>query len=260
MKLCCRSIRGQASRSNRRPGGSSPGFFFCLLLALLYTRPVPKVSKPTPVTQAPVAIFGMSADPAHKGHLKIAEALQDLGYERVIFMITPQNPFKRTAKTHFEHRMALARLLIGRRPWLELSDAEAWMQVYGEELRTHSMLAHLREIYPTTPLTFVMGSDNWQHFHEWGRYKDILNFCGILVIPRPGATRLEATSAALTLAAQRDTATVGPVTSGYWRVLNDIPGGQASSTQIRRALGTGQPTPWLTPTQLDYIKTHKLYV
>jgi nicotinate (nicotinamide) nucleotide adenylyltransferase len=208
----------------------------------------------------PVAIMGMSADPAHKGHLKIAEALQDIGYTRVIWMITPQNPFKKTAKTSFEHRMNLARLLIGRRPWLELSDAEGWMQIYGEELRTHSMLTHLQDIYPNTPFTFVMGSDNWQHFHEWGKYKEILNFCGLLVVPRPGASQLQKSTAAQFLSAYSDKVKTGAVTQGTWRILDDIPGGQASSTQIRRAIAAGQPTPWLTPAQLDYIKLHRLYV
>lgn len=211
------------------------------------------------LTQPPVAIMGMSADPAHKGHLKVAEALQDRGYSRVVWMITPQNPFKRTAKTSFEHRMNLARLLIGRRPWLELSDAEGWMQVYGEELRTHTMLAHLREIYPNTPFTFVVGSDNWQHFHEWGKYKEIFNLCGLLIVPRPGAIHLQKTTAAQTLATVQDKKTEGPVTQGTWRILDDIPGGQASSTQIRRAIAAGQPTPWLTPTQLAYIAQHRLY-
>ncbi|PZP40282.1 MAG: nicotinate (nicotinamide) nucleotide adenylyltransferase [Pseudomonas fluorescens] len=213
----------------------------------------------TKFIQPPVAILGMSADPAHKGHLKVAEALQDLGYERVIMMITPQNPFKNTAETSFEHRMALARILIGRRPWLELSDAEAWMNVYGEELRTLHMLTHLREIYPTTPFTFVMGSDNWQHFHEWGRYRETLDFCGILVIPRPGSAVLNNTEAAKTLADVEDKSGTGVVPQGRWRIFDDMPGGPASSTQMRRAIGKGQPTPWLTEKQLEYIREHKLY-
>lgn len=210
------------------------------------------------LTQPAVAILGMSADPAHKGHLKVAESLQDMGYERVIMMITPQNPFKRTAETSFEHRMALARLLIGRRPWLELSDAEAWMNIYGEELRTLHMLTHLREIYPSTPFTFVMGSDNWQHFHEWGRYRETLDFCGILVIPRPGSAMLNNTEAARALTDLRDTST-GVIPQGKWRIHEDMPGGSASSTQIRRAIARQQPTPWLTEKQLDYIRTHDLY-
>jgi nicotinate-nucleotide adenylyltransferase len=217
------------------------------------------MAKPLTSAQPPVAIFGMSADPAHKGHLKVAEALQDMGYARVVWLITPQNPFKRTARTSFEHRMAMARLLIGRRPWLELSDAEGWMQVYGEELRTHTMMSHLREIYPTTPFTFVMGSDNWQHFHEWGKYREIFELCGVLVVPRPGAAQLRNTTAAQLLNSLEDRRKTGPVSQGYWRILDDIPGGQASSTQIRRALAEGKPTPWLTAAQLAYIQRHQLY-
>ncbi|RYD44738.1 MAG: nicotinate (nicotinamide) nucleotide adenylyltransferase [Verrucomicrobiaceae bacterium] len=217
------------------------------------------MSKTPTFTQPPVAILGMSADPAHKGHLKVAEALHDLGYERVILLITPQNPFKRTAQTSFEHRMALARILVGRRQWLELSDAEAWMQVYGEDLRTHAMLTHMRQIYPTTPFTFVMGSDNWQHFHEWGKYRDTLGLCGLLIVPRPGSTRLSNTEAARELAPLQDAETTGVVNQGKWRILDDIPGGPASATQIRRAIAEGKPTPFLTEKQLEYIHIHKLY-
>jgi len=207
----------------------------------------------------PVAVLGMSADPAHKGHLRVAEALHALGYERVVLMVTPQNPFKNTARTPFEHRMALARLLAGRRTWLEISDAEAWMQVLGEELRTLHMMTHLREIYPGTPFTFVMGSDNWQHFHTWGSYADILKTCGILVVPRPGAAALHGTEAAKVLAAQEDKAGEGVVPQGRWRVYGDLPGGPASSTQIRRVLASGQSTPWLNEKQLDYIRANNLY-
>jgi nicotinate-nucleotide adenylyltransferase len=209
-------------------------------------------------THSPVAILGMSADPAHKGHLKVAEALHDMGYTRVILMITPQNPFKRTAQTSFEHRMALARLLVGRRPWLELSDAEAWMSVMGEEVRTLNMLTHMREIYPATPFTFVIGSDNWQQFHTWGRYRETLDLCGLLVIPRPGSAVLSNTEAAHTLAHLENT-TSGVVPQGTWRIHAEMPGGPASSTQIRRAMAAGQATSWLTDKQVAYIHTHKLY-
>lgn len=206
-----------------------------------------------------IAIFGLSANPPHKGHLKVAEAVHDLGYERVVWMLTPQNPIKRTFATSFSDRMELARLLIGRRTWLELSDAEAWMQIYGEELRTHTMLTHLKEIYPGTAFTFVLGSDNWLHFHQWGKFKDILDLAALLVIPRPGSSRLEHVAAAQILAARQDKKRDGIVTPGRWRILGDIPGGNASASQIRRALAQKQATPWLTPQQLDYIKARTLY-
>lgn len=232
------------------------GFFFGFAAKPSYNQFMIASTSPT---QNPVAIFGMSADPAHKGHLKIAETLHNMGYSRVLFMITPQNPFKKTSKTSFEHRMALARLLIGRRQWLELSDAEAWMQIYGEELRTHSMLTHMRQIYPNTPFTFVMGSDNWQHFHEWGKYKDLLNLCALLIIPRPGSTRLGNTIAAQTLSHLQDHNPTGPVRQGHWRFYPTMPGGPASATQIRRAILTGTSSKWLNNQQKEYIRLHNLY-
>lgn len=203
--------------------------------------------------------MGMSADPAHKGHLKVAETLQDLGYERVVWMITPQNPAKKLGGTPYIHRLELARLLVGRRTWLEISDAEGWMHLFGEDLRTHTMLKHMRELYPTVPFTFVMGSDNWGFFHTWGRYKDILDYCGVLIVPRPGAGKLDTTPAALAMADRRAPKGTGVVPQGQWAILDDFPGGSASATQIRRALADGQPTKWLSDGQMAYVQKYNLY-
>ena len=207
-----------------------------------------------------VAIFGLSADPPHKGHLKVAEALQEMGYERVVWMLTPQNPLKHAIPTPYWHRMELARALIGRRTWLELSDAEAWMQLYGDELRTHTMLGQLKKIYPETDFTFVIGADNWMHFHNWGRYKELLDYVALLIVPRLGSGRLDNVPAALTLANQRDKATSGIVTQGKWRILVDAPGGNASSKHLRQDLAAGEDTSkWLNAEQLAYIQDHGLY-
>lgn len=215
-------------------------------------------AKTTPMS--PIAIFGMSADPAHKGHLKVAEAVQEMGYSRVMWMVTPHNPAKPHSQTPFVHRMELTRLLVGRRTWLELSDAEAWMYLYGEDLRTHTMLEHLTRIYPGVPYTFVIGADNWLQFHTWGKYREILDFCGLLIVPRPGSRGLDNCPAALALAARKDSKTTGPVTQGTWRIAEGLPGGSASSTQIRRDLASGTlPTRWLNAEQIAYIQAHNLY-
>lgn len=216
--------------------------------------------QPASTNPAPVAIYGMSADPAHKGHLKVAESVMEMGYSRVVLMLTPQNPLKQTTPTPFVHRMELARRLVGRRTWLELSDAEAWMQLYGDELRTHTMFSQLRKIYPDTPFTFIIGSDNWMHFHTWGRFREILDLCAILIIPRPGGGNMEAAPAAIALKSLKDTATTGPVTQGTWRVMEDMPGGNASAKQIRQKLSAGEDVSrWLTADQIDYIAIHNLY-
>lgn len=207
-----------------------------------------------------VAIFGLTADPAHKGHLKVAETLQDMGYERVVWMLTPQNPLKLASPTPYWHRMELARKLIGRRPWLELSDAESWMQLYGDNVHTYTMLTQLKKIYPETDFTFVIGADNWMHFHNWGRFKDILDLTALLIVPRLGSGKLDATTAANVLAAKKDKQTEGPVPQGRWRILDHSPGGNASSNQLRQQIARGEDcSRWLTQDQLDYIAEHKLY-
>ena len=42
-----------------------------------------------------VGLFGGSFNPAHEGHLHVAEAgLERLGLDRVVWLVSPQNPLK----------------------------------------------------------------------------------------------------------------------------------------------------------------------
>ncbi|GHV83921.1 hypothetical protein AGMMS50212_12610 [Spirochaetia bacterium] len=40
------------------------------------------------------AILGGSFDPVHRGHIKLAEAVLTLGYDRIVFIPTYHSPFK----------------------------------------------------------------------------------------------------------------------------------------------------------------------
>ena len=58
-----------------------------------------------------VGLFGGSFNPAHEGHAHVAEtALHRLDLDRVIWLVSPQNPLKSSAETaSLESRMAGAR-------------------------------------------------------------------------------------------------------------------------------------------------------
>lgn len=210
----------------------------------------------------PIALLGLSADPAHLGHLDLSRTVHSLGYQRVWWSITPASPNKRgQGRIPYPHRFALADILLEEHggPWLQLHDFEAGIHVFTEELRTSIVLGHLNKIYGGVfHFTFVIGSDNWKHFHEWGHPELVLKNNAILIANRGDPTEaLMETEAAKRFEAEQDKATSGPVTPGCWRIMDDF-GHNASSTEIANQLRQGLTPSDLTSRQIDYIKANNL--
>src|SRR5471032_3332887 len=72
-----------------------------------------------------VGLFGGSFNPAHDGHAHVAEtALRRLRLDKVIWLVSPQNPLKSSAETaSLKKRMKSARSHAGG-PGMIVSDAE----------------------------------------------------------------------------------------------------------------------------------------
>ncbi len=213
------------------------------------------------MTIHPTLILGLTGDPAHEGHVDVSLYGHDLGYQRVWWMLTPHNPLKAKAMASYAHRRELARLRIkGHEDYIEISDFEAGMTVLNEDIRTYTLLSHLKTVYPETPFTFLMGADNWASLHSWGRYQELLNLCSILILPRePWTAQLPSCPASLEFAAQEDTSETGIVPQGKWRIAHTHILHEGSSTSVRKVLKNGESTNGLTAEQLAYIRQHHLY-
>lgn len=212
-----------------------------------------------------VAIIGLSGDPPTLGHLAVAQAVRDEGYDRVILMITPQNPFKSHAAVPYWHRRELARLLIrGQEDWLEISDFEAGVAVHDPDLRTHTVLTALAERMPEVDFTFVMGADTWadaaKGFHTWKNFEEIPKLASLLILPREPWTAQVLTCPAAVALGDRHAFGHTPVPNGCWRVASKPVEHPASSTEVRRAVKAGEETPYLTEDQKAYVRLNKLYV
>lgn len=214
----------------------------------------------------PVAIFGLSADPCHKGHLAVSHYVHGLGYRQVWWVITPQNPDKHDALVPFFHRVELAYILTQNKgDWLRIRDFEAGMTVLNERIRTFTLLTHLKRVYPDTPFTFVLGADNWADpntgIHTWGHYPELLDLASILVLPRKGWNeQIETCDATRTLGHRRDTTpNLGVVKPGCWGVGTDVPEVNLASRTIRAQLEAGETPHGLSQAQLAYIRENGLY-
>ena len=183
-----------------------------------------------------VGLFGGSFDPAHEGHAHLAEtALQRLALDRVVWLVSPQNPLKGRRSAPLETRMAGARRL-ARGPGMIVSDAEV-------RLGTRYTLDTLRALqarHPGVDFVWLMGADNMAGFHRWRGWREILRAVPVAVIARPGAQfRARFSPAAITFARFRRPASLARGLAGtpppVWIYL-PAPLHSASSTALRAGL------------------------
>lgn len=138
-----------------------------------------------------VGVFGGSFNPAHDGHAHVAQtALRRVGLDRVIWLVSPQNPLKSASQTApLDQRMASARAMaVG--PSMIVSDFETRA---GTQWTVDTLRA-LKARHPRVKFVWLMGSDNLASFHRWRGWTDIMTMMPMAVVSRPG-TMLESRSA-----------------------------------------------------------------
>jgi nicotinate-nucleotide adenylyltransferase len=131
-----------------------------------------------------VGLFGGSFNPAHEGHAHVAEtARRRLDLDRVIWLVSPQNPLKSPAESaSLAARMASARRQ-ARGPHMIVSDVEAKV---GSRY-TIDILRILKQRFRGVRFVWIMGGDNLGSLHGWRGWVNILREMPVAVIARPGA-------------------------------------------------------------------------
>jgi len=179
-----------------------------------------------------VGLFGGSFNPAHEGHAHVAEtALMRLHLDRVIWLVSPQNPLKDASPKPLSERMAGANAL-ARGPSMIVSDAEAQLGV------TYSLdtIRLLKARHPGVRFVWVMGADSLAAFHRWKGWTEIFREVPIAVVARPGAERALTSPAAQRFASARvDPGALMSAKPPAWSWLS-APLNYASSTALRERL------------------------
>jgi len=183
-----------------------------------------------------VGLFGGSFNPAHDGHAHVAEtALSRLDLDRVVWLVSPQNPLKARHETApLADRMASARIM-AKGPAMIVSDVEtrigtAW---------TVDTVRALKARHPGVRFVWLMGSDNLASFHKWRGWTDIMRMMPVAVVARPGSLlESRAAPAARRFAGHRvssDEARMLPMMAApAWTYLT-APLNLSSSTALRAA-------------------------
>jgi nicotinate-nucleotide adenylyltransferase len=129
-----------------------------------------------------VGLFGGSFNPAHDGHAHVAEtAKRRLNLDRVIWLVSPQNPLKARHETaSLAERMAGARAL-AQAPGMIVSDAESKL---GSAYTVDTVRA-LKARFPGVHFVWIMGADSLATFHRWRGWTQIMREAPVAVVSRP---------------------------------------------------------------------------
>ena len=129
-----------------------------------------------------VGLYGGSFNPAHEGHAHVAEtARRRLQLDRVIWLVSPQNPLKAAHETApLETRLAAARAIARGRSMI-VSDAETRL---GSQYTIDTIQA-LQARFPGVDFVWIMGADSLASFHRWRGWTQIMAQVPVAVVSRP---------------------------------------------------------------------------
>ncbi len=186
-----------------------------------------------------IGLLGGSFNPAHAGHFHIScEALKRLKLDEVWWLVSPQNPLKRSTEladypTRFETARALAR-----HPRMRVLDLEAQYGLYY----TIDTIRYLQQHYPHHQFVWLMGADNLANFHRWRAWQEIAGRVPIAVLDRaPHALQALHERFARRFAGARvqpnAAAELAKKPTPAWVYLS-IPRHPMSATYLRKTLGT----------------------
>ncbi len=130
-----------------------------------------------------IGLFGGSFNPAHEGHHHVAEtARQRLGLDKIIWLVSPQNPLKAAHET-----APLSERIDALKPFVGPHDIISTFESRIRAKYTLDTLRALKARYPGVKFVWIMGGDSLANFHKWRGWVQIMHMVPIVVVSRPGA-------------------------------------------------------------------------
>ena len=179
-----------------------------------------------------VGIFGGSFNPIHTGHIVLAKSLcEKAELDEVWFMVSPMNPFKKTATDLLDDhlRLEMVEKALEKEPQLKACDYE--FRLPKPSYTWHTLQAISQE-FTDIEFTLLIGGDNWAAFDKWYHHEDILAHYPIVVYPRQGSS-------------------VGKVPEGV--TIVETPLLNISSTEIRQRIKEGKSIKGMVPESIEEL-------
>ncbi|MBR2326554.1 MAG: nicotinate (nicotinamide) nucleotide adenylyltransferase [Alistipes sp.] len=136
-----------------------------------------------------ILLYFGSFNPIHKGHIALAEWVVEQGLcDELIFIVSPQNPFKEQEGLAPEFsRYEMCELACRASRYPEQIKVSAVEFVLEKPSYTINTLRYLRENFGSEmQFSILLGADNIENFDKWREYEEILRDYPLLVYPREG--------------------------------------------------------------------------
>ncbi len=129
-----------------------------------------------------VGLFGGSFNPAHAGHAHVAEtARKRLGLDRIVWLVTPQNPLKTEHVSQRKRRRSARRRAL--RP-----DVVSNIERRLGSRYTVDTLRLMKAHFPRVRFVWIMGADSLADLHRWRDWVGLMREVPVAVVARPGAS------------------------------------------------------------------------
>ena len=200
-----------------------------------------------------IAFLGGTFDPVHNGHLHAARVVAQALSCPVRLVLSARPPHRVPPEASAEQRWTLLELVCAGEPRLTADDIELRR---GGPSYTTDTLAALRVRHGDEPLSWILGTDAFNEIHTWQRWRSVLDFGHLLVLPRPG-TALK--GAALEFYREHRCPDLEQRPAGGIRLLDEamLP---VSASTVRALIAAGGDASHLLPQgATTYIKRHDLY-
>ena len=130
-----------------------------------------------------IGFLGGSFDPAHKGHLKISKiAIKKLKLDKILWVITNKNPFKKKPFYSLSERILIAKKIIKNTKKIQVTYLD---KIVGSS-RSIKIIEHLIIKKKLKNIYFMIGSDNLVTFHKWKNWKKLVKLTKLTVFSRSG--------------------------------------------------------------------------
>ena len=133
-----------------------------------------------------IGILGGSFDPSHKGHLRISKiAIKKIKLDKVLWVITKKNPFKKKPSYSLQQRIDLAKKITKNEEKIQVVHLDKIVR----SSRSIKIIDYLIDKKRLKIIYFLIGSDNLIKFHKWKSWKKIVKMTKLVVFSRRGYDR-----------------------------------------------------------------------
>jgi nicotinate-nucleotide adenylyltransferase len=136
-----------------------------------------------------IGLFGGTFDPAHYGHLMVAQAArEEFSLSKLFFIPAAQSPFKLDRQpTPPQERLRLLRLALAGKEWCEIDEQE--IERGGLSYTIDTVRSYMCR-FQAAQLFYLIGSDHVLQLPKWREANELARMAEFLIVPRPGSEEI----------------------------------------------------------------------